>query len=228
VPASEALERLDQLGNDPTPHTLGFRALLLGMLDRIGEARELALEADERLYERTGRRYTLWTRAEIAVLAGELDEAAQYLRGLCDWLEEDENYAYISTFTPRLGRVLCALGRHDDAEPLARRGRELGGEDDALTQTLWRQVQALVCSARGRHAEAERLARQAVAITERTDGLQWQGDALCDLADVLHAAGRRDDAVAVLNEALGRYERKQIIPLARGVRERMGAVRAAP
>jgi ATP/maltotriose-dependent transcriptional regulator MalT len=228
VPAAEALERLDRLATDPPPRTLAFRALLLGMLDRVDEAQSLALQADERLRERTGREASFWPLAEVAVLAGDLDAAAWHLRTYCEWLEEDENYAFLSTFAPSLGRVLCALGRYDDAEPLARRGRELGSDEDASTQSLWRQVQALVCSARGQHAEAERLAREAVEITERTDGLQWQGDALCDLAEVLGAAGRRDDAVGALREAVDRYERKQIIPLAARARERIAVMQATP
>ena len=86
-------------------------------------------------------------------------------------------------------------------------------------------MQALASSARAEHAEAERLAREAVAIiTERTDGLQCQGDALCDLAEVLAAAGRREESVEALSEALDRYERKQLIPLARRVRERLASV----
>ena len=93
--------------------------------------------------------------------------------------------ASLSTYAPQLGRSLCALGRYDEAEPLAQLGRELGGEQDFATQMLWRQVQALVHAHRGEHAEAERLAREAVAIAERTDALNHQGDALCDLAEVL-------------------------------------------
>lgn len=86
-------------------------------------------------------------------------------------------------------------------------------------------MQALVSSAGAEHAEAEQLAREAVAIiTERTDGLQWQGDALCDLAEVLAAGGRRQESVEALSEALDRYDRKQVIPLARRVRERLGTV----
>ena len=44
----------------------------------------------------------------------------------------------------------------------ARQGRELGDENDPITQSLWRQVQALVAAHRGEPAEAERLAREAV------------------------------------------------------------------
>jgi hypothetical protein len=59
------------------------------------------------------------------------------------------------------------------------------------------------------------LAREAVAIIERTDGLNFQGDALCDLAEVLTVGGRSDEAAAALTESLDRYERKPSPWLAR-------------
>jgi tetratricopeptide (TPR) repeat protein len=93
-----------------------------------------------------------------------------------------------------------------------------------VTQGLWRQAHALVNSARGKHTEAVRLAEEAVGWWSRTDSLPRQGEAHCDLAEVLEAAGRRDHATAALREALDRYERKGIIPLARRVRERLAAI----
>jgi tetratricopeptide (TPR) repeat protein len=126
-----------------------------------------------------------------------------------------------------LGRVLCALGRYSEAELLARRGRELGDPEDIMTQQFWRQAQALVHSARGQHAEAERLAREAVDVSQRGDSTLRRGDALYDLAEVLEAADRPDEAAAALREALVDYERKPIIPLARRTRERLGALHVA-
>jgi tetratricopeptide (TPR) repeat protein len=93
-----------------------------------------------------------------------------------------------------------------------------------VTQAYWRQVQALVHASRGQQAEAERLAREAVAITENTDSLLFQGEALWDLADVLRAAGRHAEAAATLRGALDRYERKQIIPLVRRTRDRLATL----
>ena len=90
---------------------------------------------------------------------------------------------------------------------------------------LWRQVQARVHAHRGEHAEAERLAREAVAIAERTDGSELQGDALCDLAEVLAAAGRTDEAAEALEQALDRYERKKNLAMAAQVRPRLEALR---
>ena len=108
-----------------------------------------------------------------------------------------------------LGRVLCELGRFDEAEPLAQLGREEGDEEDPQVQALWRQVQARVLAYRGEFESAEALAREAIAIVEQTDGLNMAGDAHRDLADVLTAAGRTDEGAEALEQAIDRYERKR-------------------
>ena len=77
---------------------------------------------------------------------------------------------------------------------------------------------------RGEPREAERLAHEAVAIAERTDALNVQGDALCDLAEVLAAAGRTDEAAQALEQALERYERKKNLAMAARVRPRLDAL----
>ena len=102
---------------------------------------------------------------------------------------------------------LCALGRFAEAEPLAHRGRELGDEQDMATQVLWRQALARVHAHQEKHSEAERLAREAVEIAEQTDGLHFQANALSDLAEVLAAASRYDEAAQALGQALERHER---------------------
>ena len=192
TPAGDALQRLDRLlPQSPAPYTLGHRAVLLAMLDRFDEAWPLAREANAWLQELDGRRLGEARLAEIAVLAGDHRAAAAHLRPLCAWLEERNQPGLLSTFAPTLGCQLVALGCFEEAEALAARGRELGQEEDMPTQTLWRQAQALVHAHRGEHAEAARLGHEAVAITERTDGLNHQGDALCALAEVRTRGGPR-------------------------------------
>ncbi|MBD0348469.1 MAG: AAA family ATPase [Thermoleophilia bacterium] len=226
-PADEALESLDRIRLNPHPMTLLFRAELLAMLGRFDEAWALALPATERVRELRGNAYsTDKFLAEIAALAGDHATAAGHLRRWCDRLQKDGARALLSTSAPQLGRSLCMLRRYDEAEPLAELGRELGSEQDSATQMLWRQVQALVHANRGEHAEAERLAREAVEIGERTDALNWQGDALCDLAHVLKAAGRADEAAVALEQALDRYERKKNLAMVAQVRPRLEAIRA--
>ncbi len=132
----------------------------------------------------------------------------------------------LAGFAPQLGRTLCVLGRFGEAEPLARLGRELGDESDVWAQAIWRQVQARVHAHRGQHAEAERLAREAVAIIDPTDCLNFQGEALCDLAEVLAAAGHTEEAAAALEQALERYERKKNLAMVAQVKPKLEALRA--
>jgi tetratricopeptide (TPR) repeat protein len=227
TPASEAIATLDAfLPELPHPYPLLFRSHLLAMLGRFDEAWPSAREASARLRELTGGadggEYAL---AEIASLAGDQAAAAEHLRGFCAFLEEHGQHGLLSTFAPMLGRALCAVGRYDDAEPQAQIGRELGEEHDVATQALWRQVQALVTSHRGQHADAEALARDAVAMIEQTDALNYQGDALVDLADVLRAAGRSAAAAEALGGAIACYERKQNLAAAEQARARLAALK---
>ncbi len=228
-PAQEALATLDRLVADSEdPRMVLSRALLLAMLERLDEAWALAGPAEERLREFGQAPEASLRHAEIAVLAADEESAVAHYRVWCDHLESAGRQAELSTYAPILGRLLCAFGRYGDAEALAEKGRELGDPADVMTQVSWRQAKALVSAARGRYAEAGGLARDAVRIAETTDHLQTQADAYSDLAGVLEAAGRRDEAIAAWREALERYERKQIIPLARRVRDRLSALTEAP
>ena len=209
-PADDAIEMLDALlPKNPHPRLLLGRAAVLGMLGRFEEARPMAEEAGQRCRELTGDDEGAFLLSQLATCAGDHETAAHYLRLWCDLLERRGQRTLLSTFAPMLGRVLCTLGRFDEGESLAQLGQERGDETDVATQMRWRQTKALVQASRGEDADAERLAREAVAITRRTDGLNWQAEALCDLAEVLAAAGRTEEASEALEQALERYERKK-------------------
>ena len=228
IPADEALATLDAaLPELPHPSILIVRSQFLAMLGRFEEAWPTAHQASDRLRElaagpHAGGEYTL---AEIAALDGNHALAAEYMERYCDYLAEHGQHGLLSTFSPWLGRILCTLGRFDEAAPRGELGRELGDEHDVLTQSLWRQVQARVESHRGRNEDAERLARQAVAMIEQTDALNFQAAAHSDLADVLAAADRTRESVAALHQALERYERKRNASAAGHVRLRLEALR---
>jgi tetratricopeptide (TPR) repeat protein len=164
--------------------------------------------------------------AEIAILAGDHELASCLLKKVCDWQEARGHVGHLSTYAPALGRQLCTLGRYEEAEEMARRGHAVADQHDITAQAFWRQVQARVAGNRRQHAEAHRLAREAVEMLEQTDGLQAQGDALCDLAEVLDAAGRHDEAAASVRQALERYDRKRLIPLAARLRDQLAALQA--
>ena len=226
-PAEEALARLDAYMNDqPHPGDLGLRGVLLAMLGRIDEGRALAIPAAERSRELGIHGGEIWI-AEIELIAEDWRAADGYLRGGCEEMEERGSTAQLSTYLALRGRLRCLLGDRDEAEGLAQKGRELCDPDDVWTQALWRQAQALVHSARGEHDEAVRLVGDALGWWSRTDSLPRQGEAECDRARVLEAAGRRDEAIGAWREALDRYERKGIVPLAGSVRGRLAALEPA-
>ena len=228
-PADEALHTLDTLlPENPHPKLQLSRGWLLTMLARPEEALQVVSEAGQRCRELTGDDWVDFLLGDIAVTAGDYESATMYHRRFCALVEARGQRGILSTYAPQLGRSLCALGRYDEAEPLAQLGRTLDETGkDLLSQTLWRQVQALVHASRGEDVEAETLAREAVAITESTDALNVQGEALCVLADVLHTAGRTDEAQAILTHALERYERKMNHAQAAQTRARLSDLEGA-
>ena len=220
TPADEALRRFDAaLPESPHPYLLLDRACLLATLTRFSEAASIAREASGLSRELPGLAY-------IVTLEGDHEAAVRYLRTARERFEREDRRAALAGIAPQLGRELCALGRFDEAEPLAQLGRELGDTSDVWAQAIWRQVQARVDAHRGEHVEAERLAREALAIIDPTDCLNFQGEAFCDLAEVLAAAGRADEAVAALEQALDRYERKKNLAMVAQVRPRLEELRA--
>jgi tetratricopeptide (TPR) repeat protein len=225
-PVAEGLQRLDALAEQYTHPSVDLhRAIFLAMLDRTAEAQALGVAAAERFRELVGRSPWFW---ELDEFAGNYTAAAEQLRDFCAYLTEQERPTTVSTYASIRGRMLCAVGRYDEADQLAAQGRDLGAEHDPAAQSFWRQVAALVAAHRGEHTEAERLAREALTFSQKTDSPRVQGDAYYDLAEVLQAAGRREEAASAWHEALERYERKGIIPLARRTRERLSALQETP
>ena len=225
-PIAEGLQRLDALAEQYTHPSVDLhRAIFLAMLGRSAEAQAVGVAAAERFHELVGRSPWFW---ELDEFAGNYAAAADQLRDFCDYLSEQGRSGPLSNYASMRGRMLCEVGRYDEAEQLAAQGRDLGNADDPAAQSSWRQVAARVAAHRGEHAEAERLAQEALTYSHKTDSPQVQGDAYHALAEVLQVAGRRDEAAAAWHEALDRYERKGIIPLARRTRERLSALQDTP
>jgi class 3 adenylate cyclase/tetratricopeptide (TPR) repeat protein len=226
TPADEALETLDRLLPEaPDAWGHGARAVLLAMRRRFEEAWPAARRSNE-LFHEQGSAWGEERVASVAYFAGDHETASRHGRALCDWMEERDLLGFLSTFAPRLGRSLCALGRWDEAEHRAVQGRELGQEEDLATQVAWRHVLARVEAHRGRYVEAERLAREAVEIGEDGEALNWHTDALCDLAEVLAAAGRTDEAAAAFERALEVTGRKRNLAMIAQIRPRLDALAA--
>ena len=72
----------------------------------------------------------------------------------------------------------------------------------------------MLLARRGDVQAGEALAREAVDLALRTDRIDTQTDALMDLAEVLQVSGRRAEAAALVEDALRRYELKEVRPAA--------------
>ena len=223
-------ELLSWLGDEATngtrnPYLPAFRAIALAMLGRFEEARALLASVRADLADRGARLplavATAQVGVELELLAGDPAAAATLGEEGCRFLEEAGERSFLSTAAGYLAQALYALGDLEAAENRASRAAVLGASDDALTQTLSRQVRAKVLAARGCHAKAEEVAGEAIALAAATDLLNVQADAYSDLADVLTRAAKADRAGVALEQALGRYERKGNIVMADRMRARL-------
>jgi tetratricopeptide (TPR) repeat protein len=144
----------------------------------------------------------------IELLAGNPAAAVEALEDACSALEQIGQRAWLSTIRGHLAQAHYALGHLDCAYREAQQVDELATNDNVVPQMLSRQVKAKVLARRNDHDEAERLAREAVALGEQTQALNAKADARRDLAEVLHHAGRPDEARNALAAAIDRYQRK--------------------
>jgi class 3 adenylate cyclase/tetratricopeptide (TPR) repeat protein len=207
----------------------GHRATALAMLGRFDESRAELMELRADLIDR-GATSVLAALAGLTIdhelLAGEPAAAVAAAEESCRLHEELGHRSELSTTAGGAAQAYYELGQLDEAERWAARSEELGAADDATTQMLWRQARAKVLARRGEHDAAERLALEAVATGEQTEMLNAQADAYADLGHVLALAERPQEASVAIEEALGRYERKENLVMADRMRERLAALRA--
>ena len=208
---------------------IAFVATLEAYRGNFAEARALSAAASEHARER-GQRLVLAGRAmhetEIELLAGNAAGAAEVALAGVASLEELGEHGWMSTAAGWAAEALYRLGRDEEAWTLTEKADAAGAPDDVITQMFIRQVRAKILARRGEHAEAERLARAAVALGEPTDMPDAKGAAHVDLATVLTAAGRRDEATGELGVARELFAAKgNIVNVARV--DRMLAEQAA-
>jgi tetratricopeptide (TPR) repeat protein len=164
---------------------------------------------------------------EIHLLAGDVDEAVRELRSGYAALEQMGEKALRSTIAVNLAEALFRQGRRDEAEHLAREGLELASSEDIATQIQGRAVRARLLAVNGMYEEADQTAREAVALAEKTDDLFTLGQTYMALAEVLPAAGRREEAIEALGAAADASERKCNMITAAKARTMIASLRPA-
>jgi tetratricopeptide (TPR) repeat protein len=164
-------------------------------------------------------------RFDIERLAGDLPAAEAVLREACKVLEELGEKGFLSTRAACLGLCLALQERPAEAEPFLELAQQTMQDDATDVVNLVHMTRAAVLMSRGSLSEAEDHARQALAAITDWDMPNYKGDSLVQLADILAASGRPDEATAVYAEALELYEQKENLVAARRVAQAVEALR---
>jgi tetratricopeptide (TPR) repeat protein len=235
TPVPEAIHRadaiLDRAAEAPIVQSTCLVCLagLHALSGQFADARDL-LARGRAISEELGFRVWLagfsLLSSEIELLADDPAAAERELRSGYGALEEMGERGLLSMVAAELARAIYAQGRFEEAERFTDASQELAATADMASQISLRAVRAKVLARRDEFEAAEELARGAVALAQQTDGLNSQGRALMDLAEVLELAGRASEAQPVLEQALDLFERKGNAVSARKARARLGAFEA--
>jgi tetratricopeptide (TPR) repeat protein len=218
TPAFEAIALAERMASEMRDPRQGANrnarpiAALMAMQGRFGDARA-RFDEQRSVSEELGSAQLLGSllshhAGPAELLAGDPARAAELGRAGFEILTALGDRGFASTGAVHVARALLELGRYDEAEEWARTGQGMTSEDDFATQGPARGVLARVLAHRGDFEAAESLAQEAVVIMDKTDMLTQVADAHADLAEVLLAAGKADDAAAEFHGALELYKRK--------------------
>ena len=231
VEGSEVLERV-RGHRGAEAYALCFLGQLRGMLGERDAAREMILKgvADRQvLGDLPG---AAMSRGEglgyfVEMVRGDWQAAERELRQAYDELSSMGDKSYLALTAGWLSHCLYALDRFDEADELATVAEQASAKSWVAAQVSWRGARALLLAHRGEATAAERLARDAVELALRTDRVDTQTEALMDLAEVLRVAGRAEEAIPFVADALARYERKEVLPGAARARALLDELTAA-
>jgi class 3 adenylate cyclase/tetratricopeptide (TPR) repeat protein len=234
TPAREGLRRCEELLREFKANRYGegsfliTRGVLHAMLGDVEQARKSAAQGRAILEDLAPTVFTVMRVASqvglTEELLGNLERAEAVMRPAMETLRSMNEKGFLSTLAPQLGRVVAQQGRLDEAEELARLGREAAPEDDWSSQVLWRLALARSLARRGDLAGAERVAREAADLTEGADYLAQMGEAWADLGYVLGLAGKTDEAAVALRQALALFEAKGNVMGTTRTREALAAL----
>jgi tetratricopeptide (TPR) repeat protein len=230
----EAIDRCGEIRREVAPSpvavamTLHPLAALRAMVGEFDAARDLIREGNEILDELGGLSSAVCHHeALVEMLAGRPAAAERRLRTGYRRLEEMGERALLATTAAMLARALNAQGRDDEADRFCEVSERTAAPEDLTTQIVWRGVRARIVARRGDPQRAEALARAAVDLSAPTDLLTIRADAFLDLADVLDAQGRVDEADAASAQAVALLEEKGCLASAERARWRRAGVPAA-
>ena len=185
---------------------LGILAGLHAMRGRFEEARDMFADGI-RILEELGFTLRVATRRTVSgaieLLAGDPAAAERELRWGFERLEAIGEHQDLQGIAGQLAEALYRQGRYAEAERFAE-----VSETEEHERTRWRGPNAKLLARRGELERAQSIARETASRAGQNDNLNSYGKALMDLAEVLQLSGRRDEAEAAVQQALGVYEQK--------------------
>jgi tetratricopeptide (TPR) repeat protein len=233
TPIAEIIAELDAIESEqPGPYLAAWldrgRATVYGLEGQFEDSRILeraACDGMESLGQRamTGAIMIEWANIELS--ADNPDGARDVLQEADQILAEVGETAFRSTVQSELAQAYARLGEREAALAAIELSGTLGVKEDIVNFVLTHLARAQLARDAGDLAEAERWARSALQYAEHTDYVTFAlGDSNLELARVLAASGRRDEAAAHAQHALAMLEAKGDQPRAARARKILGTL----
>jgi tetratricopeptide (TPR) repeat protein len=228
APVDEAIERCRSVlrraqGTGAEPSLASALAVLLARRGRADEARETlasAIDPDADVDLAAVR----CRMALVELHAGSADRGEEPLRTA---LQTDMPAPALGALRACLAYVLTELGRVE-AISVADEAAALADENDIVSQVTWRAAKARCLAVGGRHAEARGLARLALRLADQTDLSELRARTRLDLAEVLLATGRANEAGPAARAAVRAIERKGSVAQAARAQDILNRIAARP
>jgi len=225
TPATEALAEGEKILDAVRGHrgaeafAMCFLGQLRGMLGQREAAREMILRGVGDRQELGDLPGAAMSRGEglgyfVEMVRGDWRAAEHELRQGFEVLESMGDKNYLAITAGWLAHCLYRQDRLEEADRYASVCERSATTSWIAAQVLWRGVRAMLLARGGDVDGGEALAREAVDLALGTDRIDTQTDALMDLAEVLRLGGRSAEAIPVVEDALQRYERKEVRPAA--------------
>jgi class 3 adenylate cyclase/tetratricopeptide (TPR) repeat protein len=209
------------------------RANLFAMAGERGDA-ERELEVALTIYRDLGMALSVGEAGQasywLGLATGDLAEARRRIADANNQLEAIGEKGFLSTNLGILALILLDMGEPDEAEAVARRGLAIASPDDLAAVMTVRLALASLESQRGNSGRAVELAEELMGLMARSDSDYhvWVGDWLSRAAHIHLAAGNRERATTLFDDALQRYWIKGATGLATALQKRMVALGIQP
>jgi tetratricopeptide (TPR) repeat protein len=217
-PVGEAIARCEQLLQEHAgdrgseANVLQWMGGLEAMQGRFDAARAHIGRA-KTLYEGLGLQLSasdgcVMVLAEVELLAGRVEVAAQRLREACDTCIRLNESSYLASRAAQLADALYSLTQYDEAQTWTEVSRERADSEDLHAQASWRSIASCLAARQGDVGVALRLIEEAGDILEQGDGLNQRAKLQLDLAEVYKLCDRNTEARRAVRRAVELYEAK--------------------